>query len=107
MFSFMFHISGTNIAKGKPTHQGPYDYCETISRPWEVCEPWADTCSKCFGSDFAVDGDTTRHFAHGSCTHTNTPIASLPVSWSVNLEQSYYLLGVNVYNSRYFKEANN
>ena len=107
MFSFMFHISGTNIALGKPTHQGPYDYCEYSSWPWGVCKPWdEDACTGCFGSDLAVDGDTTRYFGHGSCAHTNTPTASMRVSWSVNLEGSYYLSGINVYNSRYFKEAN-
>ena len=108
MYSCMFYIAGNNIALGKPTQQTPYDYCEFSSDPWKVCEPWVDdACPGCFGSDLAVDGDTNRDFRHGSCAHTNRPTTSMPISWSVNLEGSYYLLGINVYNSRYFKEANN
>ena len=68
----MIHISGTNIALGKPTHQGPYDYCAT-SNPWRVCKQWeSDTCAGCFGSDLAVDGNTDRVFTHRSCAHTDT-----------------------------------
>ena len=96
---YFFSISGTNIALGKPTQQGPYDYCQT-SNPWRSCKQWeSDTCAGCFGSDLAVDGNTDRYFGQGSCTHTNTNTKSTPVSWSVNLERSYYLLGINVYNS--------
>ena len=95
----MFHISGTNIALGKPTHQGPYDFCATPNT-WTRCKQWeSDTCAGCFGSDLAVDGNTDRNFAHHSCAHTDTNTKSTPVSWSVNFEGSYYLLGINVYNS--------
>ena len=97
--NIVFYISGTNIALGKPTQQGPYDYCETYN-PWRVCRQWeSDTCTRCFGSDLAVDGNTNRYFGQGSCAHTNTDTKSTPVSWSVNLEGLYYLLGINVYNS--------
>ena len=97
--NIVFHISGTNIALGKPTHQGPYDYCLTLNT-WTVCKQWeSDNCAGCFGSDLAVDGDTDQNFDHRSCAHTDTDTKSTPVSWSVNLEGSYYLLGINVYNS--------
>ena len=59
----------------------------------------SDTCAGCFGSDLAVDGDTNQNFGHRSCAHTDTNTKSTPVSWSVNFEGSYYLLGINVYNS--------
>ena len=99
--NIVFHISGTNIALGKPTQQGPYDYCATTNT-WRVCKQWeSDKCTGCFGSDLAVDGDTDRVFTHRSCAHTNTNTKSTPASWSVDFEGSYYLLGINVYNSMY------
>ena len=87
-------ISGNyNIALNKPTEQRPYDFCGKKCRQY-----WTNgtTCSRCYGSRLAVDGNTNPWFHLDSCSHTDTEAINKTASWSVDLEGLYYLLRINI-----------
>jgi len=47
--------------------------------------------------EYAVDGDI-RPFWHGVCSHTTIGSVDDPAWWRVDLEESYRIVGIKIYN---------
>ena len=46
----------------------------------------------------AVDGDTTDKVDRGMCAHTDRETLSNPAWWTVDLEETFNLMGIKIYN---------